>query len=214
MGMDGQSRLKAIAFVGEALGPFFLEDPRTGAAGGAFAAVAALDVPAAARQWPFVDDADAAHHLGLMVRGLENGADDEGLVREYRRLFIGPAPKPAPPWGSVYTDRERVVFGMSTLALRAWMRENGVARTDGERTPEDHIGLMLELMAWLAREQPESLGDYLRLHLLTWSTHFLDQLACAARQPFYEGLALITRDSLEGIRQELGLQVDYPRYWR
>ena len=68
--------------------------------------------------------------------------------QEYRRLFVGPAPKPAPPWGSVYTDRECVVFGESTLALRAWMRAQGIARLVDDKTPEDHIGLMLVLMAW------------------------------------------------------------------
>ena len=34
---------------------------------------------------------------------------------EYRRLFVGPGHLPAPPWGSVYTDRECVIFGEATL---------------------------------------------------------------------------------------------------
>lgn len=129
-------------------------------------------------------------------------------------MFIGPAVKPAPPWGSVYTDRECVVFGKSTLELRAWMREQGIERLTDDKTPEDHIGLMLALMAWIAREKPEILDDFMRLHLLTWSSHFLGQLAEAAEQPFYEGLALLTKASLEGIQDELGLEVVYPRFYR
>ncbi len=76
--------------------------------------------------------------------------------------------------GSVYTDRECVVFGETTLALRAWMREHGVARANDEKTPEDHIGLMLALMSHLCRTQPESLDDYLCGHLLTWAPHYLE----------------------------------------
>ena len=185
---------EAIAFVGETLGPFYLQDPVKGDAGPAFAAMAAIDVAQAAVEWPFIDA--------------------DGLVWEYRRLFIGPAPKPAPPWGSVYTDRECVVFGATTLELRAWMRSHGIARQTDDKTPEDHMGLMLVLMAWIARNQPQDLGEFLRLHLLTWSSHFLDQLIEAAGQPFYEGLARLTKASLEGIQAKLGLDVVYPRFYR
>ena len=206
--------LEGVVFVGETLGPLFLNDPKTGDAGAAFQALAELDVDAAAAEWPFVDDEEAARDLGLMKEGLAKGAEDDDLVWEYRRLFIGPAPKPAPPWGSVYTDRECVVFGQTTLELRAWMREQGIERLVDDKTPEDHIGLMLVLMAWIARNQPADLDDYLRLHLLPWSSHFLDELAEAAKQPFYEGLARLAKASLEGIQSERALDVAYPRFYR
>ncbi|MBX9033437.1 Tat proofreading chaperone DmsD [Gordonibacter massiliensis (ex Traore et al. 2017)] len=206
--------LEGVVFVGETLGPLFLNDPKTGDAGAAFQALAELDVDAAAVEWPFVDDEEAARDLGLMKEGLAKGAEDDDLVWEYRRLFIGPAPKPAPPWGSVYTDRECVVFGQTTLELRAWMREQGIERLVDDKTPEDHIGLMLVLMAWIAGNRPEALDEYLSLHLLTWSSHFLDQLAGVADQPFYEGLARLAQASLEGIQAQLALDVTYPRFYR
>ena len=211
---DGSDVLEGIAFVGETLGPFFLQDPKTGEAGAAFQALAALDVDAAAAEWPFAGEAEARACLALMKEGLAHGIEDDDLGWEYRRLFVGPAPKPAPPWGSVYTDRECVVFGESTLALRAWMRAQGIARLVDDKTPEDHIGLMLVLMAWIARNQPADLDDYLRLHLLPWSSHFLDELAEAAKQPFYEGLARLAKASLEGIQSERALDVAYPRFYR
>lgn len=214
--------LRDIAFLGEALTPFFLNDPRTGAAGASFAAIAALDAKEAAATWPFAAPKAAEEAFGLMVGGLSASFDarsgsfcaDDELTWEYRRLFIGPAPKPAPPWGSVYTDRDQVMFGASTLALRAWMRAAGIARTQDEGMPEDHIGLMMALMAWIARDRPELLDDYLRLHLLTWSSHFLDELAAAAAHPFYKGLALLAKESLEGAGRARGLQVEYPRFYR
>ena len=206
--------MAAVAFIGASLAPFFLNDPRTGDAADAFAALAELDAEAAAAEGPFVEEAEARASLAAMVRGLAAGADNEELVWEYRRLFVGPGHLPAPPWGSVYTDRECVVFGEGTLELRAWMRAHGVRRTTDERTPEDHIGLMLALMSYLARNQPDDLDEFLQIHLLTWSSHFLDQLIEAAGQPFYEGLARLTKASLEGIQAELGLDVVYPRFYR
>lgn len=241
--------LEAIAFAGNTLAPFFLEDPRTGGARAAFAAMASLDAPAAAQEWPFAEAEAAGAALRLMVGGLaESGgaggigeasaasgvgapsevaeageaseacadcfAANDALTWEYRRLFVGPAAKAAPPWGSVYTDREQVAFGASTLELRAWMRSHGVARLGGEKDPEDHIGLMLALMAWLAQNQPADLDEFLRLHLLPWAGHFLDLMAAAAEHPFYEGLARLTHATLDGIQAARDIQVEYPRFYR
>lgn len=206
----------AIVFAGASLAPFFLNDPRTGDAADAFAALAELDVAAAAAQWPFAGDEIAAVEgaLAAMKEGLAAGADHDDVVWEYRRLFVGPGHLPAPPWGSVYTDRECVVFGESTLALRAWMRAVGVERLADERTPEDHIGLMLALLSFLAAERPELVDDYLRDHLLTWAPHYLEALEEAAEQPFYVGLARLTRLTLAGLQRERGLTVELPRFYR
>lgn len=206
----------AIVFAGASLAPFFLNDPRTGDAADAFAALAELDVAAAAAQWPFAGDEIAAVEsaLAAMKEGLAAGADHDDVVWEYRRLFVGPGHLPAPPWGSVYTDRECVVFGESTLALRAWMRAVGVERLADERTPEDHIGLMLALLSFLAAERPELVDDYLRDHLLTWAPHYLEALEEAAEQPFYVGLARLTRLTLVGLQRERGLTVELPRFYR
>ena len=50
-----------------------------------------------------------------MLRGLAAGYVDEDLYWEYRRLFVGPQAKVAPPWGSVYLDKDQVIFGASTM---------------------------------------------------------------------------------------------------
>lgn len=204
--------MDAIVFAGASLAPFFLNDPRIGG----IAALAELDVAAAAAEWPFVGDevAEAEEALAAMKEGLAAGADHDDVVWEYRRLFVGPGHLPAPPWGSVYTDRECVVFGESTLALRAWMRAVGVERLTDERTPEDHIGLMLALLSFLAAERPELVDDYLRDHLLTWAPHYLEALEEAAEQPFYAGLARLARLTLAGIQRERGLTVELPRFYR
>ena len=92
-----KAELEAVSFVGETLAPFFLQDPRTGTAGAAFQAVAQLRAQEAADAWPFADGAEARHALSLMVNGLADGIDADDLVWEYRRLFVGPAPKPPRP---------------------------------------------------------------------------------------------------------------------
>lgn len=203
-----------LIFAGSVLAPFFLQDPQKGDAKQLFATMANVEVDDAAVSWPFVEATEAHEALQCMVDGLADGIATDELTREYRRLLIGPNKKPAPPWGSVYTDQECVVFGLSTLDLRAWMRAHGIARTTDERTPEDHIGLLLALLEWLAQEKPELVREFLQKHVLTWSSHFLLQFEDAADHPFYEGLARLTRLTLEGAQRELAIDVTYPRYYR
>ena len=195
---DQQAQLDQIAFIG--------------AAGPSLAAMAALDPAAAAAEWPLVDAEAAEGPLALMAQGAADAA--ENLAHEYRRLFVGPAHKAAPPWGSVYTDRECVMFGESTLELRRWMRERGLVAPEGTRTPEDHIGLLLGLMAQLAQTAPAELDSFMAQHLLTWAHHFLALMAQEAQHSFYQGLAQLTDASLEGIRASRGIQVTYPRFYR
>ena len=206
---------EAVIFVGQTLGPLFLDDPRhEEQVVPAIKAFAALDVDAAAEEWPFVEADDARGALALMKEGAQAGAQSDEVVWEYRRLFVGPAPKPAPPWGSVYTDRECVVFGGTCLELRQWMREVGIERLGDEKDPEDHIGLMLLLVAWIAEHRPEVLEDCLRLHVLPWSSHLLEELEDAAEQPLYKGVARLARMSLEGMQEAFGIEVAYPRFYR
>jgi TorA maturation chaperone TorD len=142
------------------------------------------------------------------------GADDStategarGLAREYQRLFIGPHHFNAPAWGSVYLDRDRVLFGASLLELRQWMCAGGITVNAEKREPEDHIGKMLVLMGWLAAEKPELIRTFLAQHLMPWAPRYLELLRQDAQQPFYEGLAVLTQSTLEGIVRELKIEV-------
>lgn len=208
-----EDELEAVAFIGEVLGPLFLYDPTDAAIAPTYEMLAALDVDEAAREWPLVDDDVARGALALMTGEIAEGVGDD-VVWEYRRLFVGPGPKAAPPWGSVYTDRECVVFGEATLALRQWMRENGISRPGDGTEPEDHIGLMLLLLAWVARNRADLLDDYAAAHLLTWAPHFLEEMEAAAASPFFEGLAVLARASLAGVASARGLAVETPRFYR
>ena len=212
--------LEAAHFAGETLGPLFLLDPQQDAHAIAplLDAFATMDVASAAEEWPArnkasVKNALAALQAGaLQALGSPNGSD--ALTWEFRRLFVGPGPKAAPPWGSVYTDKECVVFGQATLELRSWMRSEGIARLGSTAEPEDHIGLMLSLMAWIAQNRPAALPPFLALHLMPWAPHFLQGMERAAEHPFYRGLAQLTLASLTQLSASLQLNVTEPRFYR
>ncbi|MDR1013858.1 MAG: Tat proofreading chaperone DmsD [Coriobacteriales bacterium] len=202
---------EAIGSCGRILGALFLTYPREPA----FQLLREqLEQLPSLADWPFgtEDELRVAHALmqeGLTETDAANAANatDTGLAREYQRLFIGPHHFKAPAWGSVYLDKDQVLFGTSLLELRQWMRENDIVVNQEKREPEDHIGRMLVLMGWLATEKPEGLHTYLAEHLMPWVPRYLQVLRADARQPFYEGLAVLTQSTLEGIVENLGVRV-------
>jgi TorA maturation chaperone TorD len=191
---------EAIASCSQILGSLYLQDPKDEQAKPLLEQLAALD---SLDDWPFGGEAERARAYELIHRGL--AAPRLELAREYQRLFIGPHHFEAPAWGSVYLDRDQVLFGCSTLELRQWMRENGITMRTERREPEDHIGKMLLLLGWLAQEKPELVAPYLAEHLTTWAPRYLELLKQDAKSPFYEGLALLTEATLESITDELAL---------
>ena len=133
---------------------------------------------------------------------------EEPLAQAWQRLFIGPDALPAPPWGSVWLDRESVLFGDSTLALRQWMREQAIDVASAQNEPEDHIGTLLLLAAWLVESGRQAECDQLLAwHLLPWSGRFLSVLQQQAKHPFYAALAQLAQLTLNDWQNRLIIPV-------
>ncbi|PLR41317.1 Tat proofreading chaperone DmsD [Chimaeribacter californicus] len=154
------------------------------------------------KAWPYGSDAI----LASLSEGFSQPSH-EPLSEAYQRLFIGPDALAAPPWGSVYLDRESVVFGDSTLALRHWLSARGITSYHPPQEPEDHIGLLLLMAAWLAEERPADVDEFLSEHLLPWAPHYLTLLEAAARHPFYQAAASLTHVTLSGWRMVREIEV-------
>ena len=205
-----------VALVSNILSPLFLLNPKNAAFRPVLQGLAESDASALVADWPYGELDAARSSIALITR--ESQAvlkEPEGLIRAYRRLFVGPNHLIAPPWGSVYTDHDCVKFGESCLALREWMRTNGIASMGDGSEPDDFIGTMLAMLGWLAGNKPQLVEEFLREHLLTWSSHYLEKLedAAQAEHGFYVAAAQLTRATLQGMQKSFDIVVDYPRYY-
>lgn len=184
--------LDKIALTGRVLGVLLYAPPQSKECQ---PLLASLADPQWLAEWPYEGGEQAA---ALIAEGL-SGEHAQSLEEAYQRLFVGPYALPAPPWGSVYLDKESVLFGDSTLRLRQWLRVNTIEAQREQNEPEDHIGTLLMMAAWLAEEkQHKMISGLLAQHLLPWAPRYLELLEQHAGHPFYQGVAQLAQITLAG----------------
>lgn len=208
-----QDSLESVALIGDLFGIIFLNEPYSANSESIYSLLSSLDPEGTSANWPFASKEDAQELLARMKNSLVASEQDD-LIWEYRRLFVGPARKAAPPWGSVYLDKDQVIFGISTLDLRQWMRQNGVGKTKDDEEPEDHIGRMLLMMSWLARYKPELLPEFLGDHLLTWAPRFFELVTEETENAFFAASAALCKASLEGMQVRFDIPVRTVKIYR
>ncbi|MDR1185784.1 MAG: Tat proofreading chaperone DmsD [Coriobacteriales bacterium] len=220
--MNEQEKETAIrenaAFCAAFLGTLLYRNPASEEAGILMAEIGHVEPFEA---WPFgqadiIRRAFDAMTGWLADHGRPNLTDcgQPSLVEDYQELFVGPFKLKAPPWGSVYLDYESVLFGCSTRELRIWMRDNSLSLALNQNEPEDHVGLLLLLFSRVIIERPELVDTLLKQHLCPWVHRFLEIMAQEASTEFYEGLALLTDETIVGFEKAFDISVSTRRLYR
>lgn len=167
--------------------------------------------------WPFGNQKDVAYAQQLIqdhFTDKDRISAEAALTDDYQQLFVGPFALAAPPWGSVYLDYEGVICGASTAEFRDWMLAHGITSGVAHNEPEDHIGLMFSLLSWLATNQSSLIPEFLEKHFCTWSLHFCDLMQQKAGTSFYQGVALLSRATLQALVNELEVSAVEPKFYR
>lgn len=130
------------------------------------------------------------------------------LVVEYTRLFIGPFSLPAPPYGSVYIEKERKVMGDSTMDALKRYQQFDLDLASGLKEVPDHITIELEFMYFLISKEIESIlssdpelsqvyltaqTSFLTDHLNGWIPDFTKNMITHSGIEFYRSLAKMTK---------------------
>jgi TorA maturation chaperone TorD len=124
-----------------------------------------------------------------------DGADPDTLGQEYFRLFEGVGRSELLPYGSYYLTgflNERPL-----ARLREDLRHLGIARAAGQLGPEDHAGLLCEMMAGFASgafaASQDAQAQFFERHLAPWVGRFFLDLERTAENDFYRRLGTVGR---------------------
>lgn len=141
-----------------------------------------------------------------------NRADIDSLNMAHDEFFSGIGDMPVPPWGSVYLDRECVLFGESTSEYKQFLVQQGFEFETHNNDPLDHIGLMLMTLGALLENQTtdeisSALDELLSYHLLPWTPHYLRQVAPLISEPAYAQAIALTQTLLNDLQTAFNLTV-------
>ena len=122
-------------------------------------------------------------------------ADVHRVEREFFDLFIGLGRGELLPYGSYYLTG--FLHERPLARLREDLGVIGVARAEGVVEPEDHAGILCEIMSGLANRRLPAPPDSDRLifdkHMAPWIGRFFSDLEQAASADFYRRLGTLGR---------------------
>jgi TorA maturation chaperone TorD len=136
-------------------------------------------------------------HIELAAAAV--AADDRSVSKEYFDLFIGLGRGELLPYASYY------LTGFLHERPLARVREDldglGIERAGISREPEDHIAILLEVMAGLARGEFEAdfaeQARFFERHLKPWASRMFVDLEMSASAKFYRAVGRVGRVFME-----------------
>jgi TorA maturation chaperone TorD len=136
-------------------------------------------------------------HIGLAAAAA--AADDRAVSKEFFDLFIGLGRGDLLPYASYY------LTGFLHERPLARVREDldllGIERAGTSREPEDHIAILLEVMAGLARGEFEAdfseQARFFERHLKPWAARMFADLEMSRSAGFYRTVGRVGRIFME-----------------
>jgi len=150
---------------------------------------------------------DASAEMKEITAWLKSAGSEASLDKleiEYTRLFVNAYPRiPAPPYSSVYLDKDRQVWGPGTAQAGRFYEEAGLSPSEDFADIPDHVSAELEFISYLILEQqklqPEGTSAgrdtveieerFLADHFLKWVAQFLNQVVKSTENAFYGTVA-------------------------
>jgi TorA maturation chaperone TorD len=132
------------------------------------------------------------HTALVMLREAGRRYSPAEIELEFRELFIGLGCGQIVPFSSWY--RERRLMGGPLAELRGDLRRLGLCRRKGACEPEDHAGVLCEILALISRADSgasfETQRSFFRTHALPWLPKFFRDLQELRGAAFYRDVGI------------------------
>jgi TorA maturation chaperone TorD len=126
-------------------------------------------------------------------------ADDRAVSKEFFDLFIGLGRGDLLPYASYYLTG--FLHERPLARVREDMDVLGIERAGASREPEDHIAILLEVMAGLARGDFEAdfaeQARFFERHLKPWASRMFADLEMSQSAKFYRAVGRVGRVFME-----------------
>lgn len=146
-----------------------------------------------------------------LVRLVETEEELTALAVDAAKLFVGPFELLAPPYGSVYLEKSRIVMGESTFDVEKIYVSEGL-KLELKEAP-DHIAVEIEFLSYLNYLQVEALKAnnpetadgyrtkqlyFLNEHVSRWVFDFVEKVERFSQTEFYKRVAFLTAKHIKG----------------
>jgi TorA maturation chaperone TorD len=135
-----------------------------------------------------------ASSLGLLHMTLAEAADETDVdtqSREFFRLFVGVGRGDLLPYGSYYLTG--FLHERPLARVREDMAKLGIERSEGLLEPEDHLGILFDIMAGLITGQfgkdEADQQKFFDRHIKPWGAKLFADMESCAQNNFYKAVA-------------------------
>lgn len=152
--------------------------------------------------------------LAEMSLPLEQQPLDD-LAADFSAIYLTASLR-ASPNESVWLTDEKLVCQEPMFQVREWYQRYGLAVENWRMRADDHLVFQLQFLEHLFRLDAESdtlkqIAVFLDEHLLRWIKLFAAQVASHCDTSFYAGIALVTAQYLDELRDVLAGVIGEPR---
>ncbi len=116
---------------------------------------------------------------------------------DWLRMMMGIDDVIAPPWGSVYLDKENLLFTEHTLFVRRYYEHYGFELKKKHHEPDDHLGLELEFVSRLLEENKMvAAREFVETYMHPWVDAWMQKVQAHAQTDYYRSLACLVAGGL------------------
>ena len=178
------------------------------------------EMPIESEDESFIHGASLLQSWSEAQHGILNDERFHEVRIDATRLFAGAQTMAAPPWESVYFNKERMIFQKETLQVRAWYLRYGLQITQLNHEPEDHIGLELDFVAHLLKCTLEAFENgnknqadellhetyqFIAKHPLRWIHQWAKKVQETAATDYFLGIAFLVPAALDDLFNTLDM---------
>lgn len=138
---------------------------------------------------------------------------------EYNYVFENLDELKAPPYSSLYLDKDFELFSDECVWVRKFYQKSGLTYENVNKSPDDTVALEFAYIAFLffnitnndddtIHEHYENFNVFMRKHMLCWVPRMLELVQKHDRIGFYGNLAILCQDFVNQMQQMFELKAE------